>query len=262
MASSRMLRTSVVGLASLAAALAAALSGTAQAAPTAPQAAPQAAPAAVGARASGAMQEPGVTVSLWEWSWRSIASECPRLAAIGYDGVQVAPPQDSVKRTSTATAPSLPAPVVGGLPGRRLRPDQPDGRRAAVPRHGRRLPQGRGQGLRRRGHQPHDRPGETSYGGRPSPRTPTPTPVTSPTTSTSPRGLSLQRRRDRRLQQQDRRSGTATWSGSRTSVRRPRRSRRGWPRTSTSSSATASRASGSTRASTWRRPTWTRSTTG
>ncbi|GAB2575781.1 alpha-amylase [Microlunatus antarcticus] len=101
MASSRMLRTSVVGLASLAAALAAALSGTAQAAPTAPQLAPQAAPAAVGAKASGSMQEPGVTASLWEWSWPSIASECPRLGAIGYDGVQVAPPQDSVKRTST-----------------------------------------------------------------------------------------------------------------------------------------------------------------
>lgn len=45
-------------------------------------------------------QEPGVTVSLWEWNWRSIARECPRLARSGYDGVQVAPPQNSVKRTA------------------------------------------------------------------------------------------------------------------------------------------------------------------
>ncbi len=45
-------------------------------------------------------QEPGVTVSLWEWNWTSIARECPRLARSGYDGVQVAPPQNSVKRTA------------------------------------------------------------------------------------------------------------------------------------------------------------------
>ena len=42
-----------------------------------------------------------MTASLWEWSWPSVAAECPRLADIGYDGVQVAPPQDSVKRTAT-----------------------------------------------------------------------------------------------------------------------------------------------------------------
>jgi alpha-amylase len=46
-------------------------------------------------------QEPGVTASLWEWNWNSIARECPRLARDGYDGVQVAPPQNSVKRTAT-----------------------------------------------------------------------------------------------------------------------------------------------------------------
>jgi alpha-amylase len=44
-------------------------------------------------------QEPGVTANLWEWNWNSIANECPRLANLGYDGVQVAPPQNSVKRT-------------------------------------------------------------------------------------------------------------------------------------------------------------------
>jgi alpha-amylase len=46
-------------------------------------------------------QEPGVTASLWEWNWNSIARECPRLARDGYDGVQVAPPQNSLKRTAT-----------------------------------------------------------------------------------------------------------------------------------------------------------------
>jgi alpha-amylase len=45
-------------------------------------------------------QEPGVTASLWEWNWNSIARECPRLARDGYDGVQVAPPQNSLKRLS------------------------------------------------------------------------------------------------------------------------------------------------------------------
>ncbi|SEQ29681.1 alpha-amylase [Microlunatus flavus] len=105
-----LLRSSVVGVAALAAALTTALTGattTAVAAPAAPNApAAPAVPASqavsqVGAKkASGKVQEPGVTVSLWEWSWRSIASECPRLATIGYDGVQVAPPQDSVKRTA------------------------------------------------------------------------------------------------------------------------------------------------------------------
>ena len=44
-----------------------------------------------------------MTASLWEWSWPSIAAECPRLDRLGYDGVQVAPPQDSVKRTATGT---------------------------------------------------------------------------------------------------------------------------------------------------------------
>src|SRR5687768_15399151 len=44
--------------------------------------------------------EPGVTANLWEWNWNSIAAECPRLARSGYDGVQVAPPQNSMKRTA------------------------------------------------------------------------------------------------------------------------------------------------------------------
>ncbi len=44
--------------------------------------------------------EPGVTANLWEWNWNSIKDECKTLHELGYDGVQVAPPQDSVKRTS------------------------------------------------------------------------------------------------------------------------------------------------------------------
>jgi alpha-amylase len=45
------------------------------------------------------VDEPGVTASLWEWNWPSIGRECGVLAEAGYTGVQVAPPQNSVKRT-------------------------------------------------------------------------------------------------------------------------------------------------------------------
>jgi alpha-amylase len=51
-------------------------------------------------RSRAATQEPGVTANLWEWNWPSVARECTtRLGPDGYDGVQVAPPQNSVKRT-------------------------------------------------------------------------------------------------------------------------------------------------------------------
>lgn len=44
--------------------------------------------------------EPGVTANLWEWNWSSIGRECTDvLGPTGYTGVQVAPPQNSVKRT-------------------------------------------------------------------------------------------------------------------------------------------------------------------
>ena len=43
--------------------------------------------------------EPGVTANLFEWNWPSVANECTTvLGPAGYGGVQVAPPQDSVKR--------------------------------------------------------------------------------------------------------------------------------------------------------------------
>ena len=53
-------------------------------------------------------QEPGVTANLWEWNWNSISKECSVLADLGYDGVQVAPPQNSLKRlTGDAETPVI-----------------------------------------------------------------------------------------------------------------------------------------------------------
>src|SRR5919197_1116081 len=41
-----------------------------------------------------------VIANLWEWNWPSVAKECTTvLGPKGYGGVQVAPPQDSLKRT-------------------------------------------------------------------------------------------------------------------------------------------------------------------
>jgi len=43
-----------------------------------------------------------VIANLFEWNWPSIANECRTvLGPAGYGGVQVAPPQDSLKRTAT-----------------------------------------------------------------------------------------------------------------------------------------------------------------
>jgi alpha-amylase len=45
-----------------------------------------------------------VTANLWEWNWPSVARECTDvLGPQGYAGVQVAPPQDSLKRTDPGT---------------------------------------------------------------------------------------------------------------------------------------------------------------
>jgi len=68
------------------------------AAPT--PAAPAAGPTAVAAPAAIRGSEKDVIASLWEWNWDSIARECTTvLGPKGYGAVQVAPPQDSVKRT-------------------------------------------------------------------------------------------------------------------------------------------------------------------
>jgi alpha-amylase len=45
--------------------------------------------------------DPGVMANLFEWNWNSVAKECTDvLGPAGFGGVQVAPPQDSVKRTA------------------------------------------------------------------------------------------------------------------------------------------------------------------
>src|SRR6478672_5656906 len=44
--------------------------------------------------------DPGVMANLFEWNWNSVAKECTDvLGPAGYGGVEVAPPQDSLKRT-------------------------------------------------------------------------------------------------------------------------------------------------------------------
>ncbi len=52
-------------------------------------------------RGSSPSQVRDVIANLFEWNWVSVARECTSvLGPAGYGGVQVAPPQDSVKRTS------------------------------------------------------------------------------------------------------------------------------------------------------------------
>jgi alpha-amylase len=82
---------------------------TADAAPTTPQAPP--ARAALVARAGAAdapslrSKDPGVMANLFEWSWTSVAAECTNvLGPAGFGGVQVSPPQDSLKRTAEEQA--------------------------------------------------------------------------------------------------------------------------------------------------------------
>ena len=36
-------------------------------------------------------------VNLFQWNWRSVGAECPRLAKVGYSGVQVSPAQEHVQ---------------------------------------------------------------------------------------------------------------------------------------------------------------------
>jgi alpha-amylase len=52
-------------------------------------------------RGAGAARQSGdVIANLFEWNWKSVANECATvLGPKGYGGVQVSPPQDSVKRT-------------------------------------------------------------------------------------------------------------------------------------------------------------------
>jgi alpha-amylase len=55
-----------------------------------------------GSGSSGNRATHDVLANLFEWNWPSVAKECTTvLGPKGYGGVQVAPPQDSVKRTET-----------------------------------------------------------------------------------------------------------------------------------------------------------------
>ena len=54
-----------------------------------------------GKPAKGREIQGGVVANLWEWNWVSVAKECTTvLGPAGYAAVQVAPPQDSTKRTA------------------------------------------------------------------------------------------------------------------------------------------------------------------
>src|SRR6266516_346550 len=73
---------------------------------------PMLAGSAAAAPSVAADREPGgrhdVIANLFEWNWPSVARECVRvLGPAGYGGVQVAPPQDSVKRTAPVDPPVL-----------------------------------------------------------------------------------------------------------------------------------------------------------
>ena len=73
---------------------------------------PMLAGSAAAAPSVAADREPGgrhdAIANLFEWNWPSVARECVRvLGPAGYGGVQVAPPQDSVKRTAPVDPPVL-----------------------------------------------------------------------------------------------------------------------------------------------------------
>ena len=67
-------------------------------------------PSAAGAASEDAWAVRGgdVIANLFEWNWPSVANECVQvLGPAGYGGVQVAPPQDSLKRTAAVDPPIL-----------------------------------------------------------------------------------------------------------------------------------------------------------
>ena len=45
-------------------------------------------------------------VNLFQWNWRSVGAECPRLAKVGYAGVQVSPAQEHAQVCLLYTSPS------------------------------------------------------------------------------------------------------------------------------------------------------------
>ena len=62
---------------------------------------PAGVPAALAGGGGGGRQVRDVSANLFEWNWPSVARECTRvLGPAGYGSVQVAPPQDSLRRTA------------------------------------------------------------------------------------------------------------------------------------------------------------------
>lgn len=79
------------------------------AAPTTPAAPPSRAALAARSGAADApslrSKDPGVMANLFEWNWRSVSRECTDvLGPAGFGGVQVSPPQDSLKRSAADQA--------------------------------------------------------------------------------------------------------------------------------------------------------------
>jgi alpha-amylase len=95
-------RTALVPAVVLTAALSLGASGAGAQPSTSPSASTATAGAAKARSAGPALRsaDPGVMANLFEWNWTSVAKECTKvLGPAGFGGVQVAPPQDSVKRT-------------------------------------------------------------------------------------------------------------------------------------------------------------------
>ncbi|MFI6488305.1 hypothetical protein [Streptomyces sp. NPDC050564] len=58
-------------------------------------------PAQQAAAADTGVPNGDVIANLWEWNWKSVASECTNvLDPAGYGAVQVAPPAESLKQTN------------------------------------------------------------------------------------------------------------------------------------------------------------------
>ena len=155
---------------------------------------------------------PGVMANLFEWNWPSVANECTTvLGPAGYGGVQVAPPAGLGEAHSTSATGSDPSCTRGGRSTSRssYKLTSRMGTEAQFKAMVHDLPQGRGEGLRRRGDQPHDRPGQhcptaasryTKYD-YPALLPPVQLPQLPRATARSPRRRHRQPRLDRRLQQ-------------------------------------------------------------
>ena len=143
---------------------------------------------------------------------RRSAASAAVLAEAGYTGVQVAPPQNSVKRTELGNgSDTILHPWWEVYQPVTLRADEPDGQRRSIQGDGHEVPQGWGQGLCRRSDQPHDRSGQHLL--RRSRLHAVPLPATTdPTTSTSTLVSARRATAASRTSTTSSRSSSATWS--------------------------------------------------